>query len=96
MVVRKLSDAVYRIKALTGCRKQLVVHFDRMKLCPEDTRIDNHCQPTDTPCQPNVVGPTSPQSKPPFADLELIEPEPDQTLHPSINTDTSFNTSTYF
>ena len=75
LVVRKLSDAVYRIKALTGRRKQLVVHFDRLKLCPENTCIT-------APCQPTVIeqSTTATQARPPLSDLEIIdepEPEPD-------------------
>ena len=75
IVVRKLSDAdaVYRIKALTGHRKQLVVHFDRLKLCPEDTCIT-------APCQPTVIeqSTTATQARPPLSDLEIIdETEPD-------------------
>ena len=33
-IVAKLSDAVHRIRHLQSRRKQLVVHFDRLKLCP--------------------------------------------------------------
>jgi len=32
-VIKRLSDAVYRIQRLTGHRKRTVVHFDRLKRC---------------------------------------------------------------
>lgn len=38
-IVAKLSDAVYRIRHLQSPRKRLVVHFDRLKLCPPTTRL---------------------------------------------------------
>ena len=60
-------------QALTGRRKQLVVHFDRLKLCSEDTRIT-------APCQPTVIeqSTTATQARPTLSDLEIIdEPEPD-------------------
>ena len=38
-IVRKLSDAVYRVQHTQARRKRLVVHFDRLKPCPPDVRI---------------------------------------------------------
>ena len=38
-IVAKLSDAVYRIQHLQSRCKQLVVYFDRLKLCPPTTRL---------------------------------------------------------
>ncbi len=38
-VVKKLSDAVYRIQDTRSSRRRVVVHFDRLKLCPPDVRL---------------------------------------------------------
>ena len=38
-VVKKLSDATYRIVHTQSKRQRLVVHFDRLKLCPPGTRL---------------------------------------------------------
>ena len=40
-VVKKLSDATYQIEQLKGRRHRKVVHFDRLKLCPKNIRLDN-------------------------------------------------------
>ena len=39
VVVKRLSDATYRIQSLQG-RKRLVVHFDRLKPCHPGTRLN--------------------------------------------------------
>ena len=40
-VVKKLSDATYRIEQRQGRRRhRKVVHFDRLKLCPKNIRLD--------------------------------------------------------
>ena len=80
--------AVYRIKALTGHRKQLVVHFDHLKLCPEDTRIT-------APCQPTVIeqSTTATQARPPLSDLEIID-EPERDPQPPISTPLPTSTPT--
>ena len=39
-VVKKLSDANYRIEQLQGRRNRKIVHFDRLKLCPPNIRLN--------------------------------------------------------
>ena len=38
-VVRRISEATYRIENVWTRRQRLVVHFDRCKLCPPDMRL---------------------------------------------------------
>jgi len=38
-VLSKLSDSDYRMKKLTGNKRVLVVHFNRLKLCTPGTRF---------------------------------------------------------
>ncbi len=38
-VVKKLSDSVYRLQNPRSSRNRLIVHFDRLKLCPEGVRL---------------------------------------------------------
>ena len=38
-IVAKLSDAVYHIQHSQARRKRLVVHFDRLKPCPQGVRL---------------------------------------------------------
>ena len=37
-ILKKLSDVTYRIQRCQGRRQRLVVHFNRLKLCPSDIR----------------------------------------------------------
>ena len=39
-IVKKLSDANYRIEQLQGRRNRKIVHFDRLKLCPPNIRLN--------------------------------------------------------
>ena len=45
LIVKKLSDVVYRLQFLTGRRKRVVVHFDQLKLCPQNMRLNTSNQP---------------------------------------------------
>ena len=41
-IIKKLSSVVYRIQDTRRARKnRKVVHFDRLKPCPENTRLDD-------------------------------------------------------
>ena len=57
-VVRRLSDAVYRLQHTQARRKRPVVHFDRLKPCPPDVRLSADASrarsraPTPTPAPP--------------------------------------------
>ena len=39
--MKKLSDATYWIEQLKGRRHRKVVHFDTLKLCPKNIRLDD-------------------------------------------------------
>ena len=70
-IVRRLSDAVYRIQHTKARRQRRVVHFDRLKRCPPDVRIPG----TDQPVPPRP--PLSPPTPPIGMTLELLEsPDP--------------------
>ena len=38
-IVKKLSDSVYRLQNVRSSRHRIIVHFDRLKLCPEGIRL---------------------------------------------------------
>ena len=40
LIVNKLSDVVCWLQSLTGRRKRAVVHFDQLKLCPQNMRLN--------------------------------------------------------
>ena len=69
-VVRKLSDAVYRIQHAQAPRQRLVVHFDCLKLCPPDI-----CLPI--PVSPASQGPEDspgePSLQPPGTTLKVVD-----------------------
>ena len=87
-VVKCLSDMVYRIKRMTGRRRRVVVHFDRMKMCLPSTRLNatDHdictCPQLDTSHSPSHQPTTSsPQNLEIVDDLE--EPPPRRiSAHP--------------
>ena len=39
-IVKQLSDVTYRIQSCRGRRRRLVVHFNRLKPCPDDMRFE--------------------------------------------------------
>ena len=43
-VLKKLSEATYRIQHVRDSRQRHVVHFDRLKLCPPDMRVSERRQ----------------------------------------------------
>ena len=69
-VVRKLSDAVYRIQNTQVPRQRLVVHFDRLKSCPSDIRL-----PVTVPPASLSTGnrPGEPSLQPPGTTLEIVD-----------------------
>ena len=85
-IVNKLSDAVYRIQ-LRGCRrKRMIVHFDRLKPCPTDTRFPS-AAPTHRGLTQRRSGNTPHKQPPPVGtNLELVEDDSD-TFTPLPRTD---------
>ena len=53
--VKRLSDAVYRLQGLSGCRRRVVVHFDWLKTCHPDIRwsTDSHSTTQSCPSKPS-------------------------------------------
>ena len=43
-IIKKLADVTYRIQNCTGWRHRLVVHFDRLKPCHQDMRMEGSLQ----------------------------------------------------
>ena len=42
-ILKKLSEVTYRIRCCHGGRKRIVVHFNRLKLCPANVRGSSYC-----------------------------------------------------
>ena len=40
-IVKQLSEVTYRIQKLHGRKQRKIVHFDRLKPCPENVRLDH-------------------------------------------------------
>ena len=69
-IVRKLSDAVYRVQHTQARQKRLVVHFDRLKPCPLNVRIPDAVTRTRSRT-------TTPPPTPPIGtNLELLDWDP--------------------
>ena len=77
-VIKRLSDATYRIVNTQLKRQRLVVHFDRLKLCPPGTRLPATVQPSNSPS--NGCPPSPSQSRPFGTTLQLID-EDDAPTH---------------
>ena len=85
-VVRRLSDANYRIQNVMAPRQRLVVHFDRLKRCPKDIRISLRRPAKDS----HQLSPSVPEAPtPPGTNLTYVEPEdpppPPQPRYPQRN-----------
>ena len=73
-VIKKLSDATYRVQKLQGHKQHKVVDFDHLKSCPYNIRLD---VTGSTPAESSAAADTSPQPIPPVPSiakhLELVE-----------------------
>ena len=70
-ILKKLSDAVYRLQNPRLPRQRLVVHFDRLKPCPKTMRLDDLKRKPDSHHQPTV------NSSPPAPGTHLQELDDD-------------------
>ena len=81
-VVKKISSAVYRIQdqRTSRSRHRIVVHFDRLKRCPLDMRVETALPSGSTP-HPLVGQQTGPErALPPGTNLQYFEDdEPEET-----------------
>lgn len=66
-VLAKLSETDYRVKKLTGRKTVRVVHFDRLKPCDPNTRLD------DLIVMPSPTPPTHVSSGPDLFEMELLD-----------------------
>ena len=85
-VIKRLSDATYRIVDRTTKRNRQVVHFDRLKLCPPGTR----CQVFRQPLQTTPLQSSSTTTVPFGTDLQLVDEDnvprryPERTHRPPV------------
>ena len=59
-VVRHISEATYRVQDVSVPRRRVVVHFDRLKLCPKDIRLPHSAAQPPTPPSPPPPPPAPP------------------------------------
>ena len=73
-ILKRISDATYCIVDTNAKRHRQVVHFDRLKLCPPDTRLP----PVEQPSQSSTEKSTSTPSSVPFGThLQLVDDNPE-------------------
>ena len=81
-VVKKISSAIYRIQdqCTSRSRRRMVVHFDRLKRCTLDMRVETALPSGSTP-HPLVGQQTGPErALPPGTNLQFFEDdEPEET-----------------
>ena len=86
-IIKRISDATYRVQHQQRQKDRQIVHFNRLKPCPKNIRLN---QPTSTPTSPHdqeqlrATGTHSmPQSVMP-SDIKLVEE--DNVLTPALGT----------
>ena len=52
-VLKRISDSTYRIQKLEGRKRKKIVHFNRLKSCPNNIRLED-CQETHAPSSEQV------------------------------------------
>ena len=90
-VMKKISDVTYRVQNLQRQKDRQVVHFNRLKPCPKDIRLERPKQLVTQPsCPRNAVPSTQPTPLP--SDIELVEE--DEEISPTMGLgDTDSNPS---
>ena len=77
-VLKRISDSTYRIQQLQGRKYRKIVHFDRLKLCPNNIRLDDLGGPPSLN-PPSLKSPLPPINAPPVGhNLELVEDSCDE------------------
>ena len=72
-IIKKLSSVVYRIQDTRRARKnRKVVHFDRLKPCPENTRLDDSNLKVRSQTEPGVSD-VLPKNRFPGNQLQLMD-----------------------
>ena len=73
-VVKKLSEANYRIEQLQGRRTRKIVHFDRLKPCPKNIRLNQeHQSDLEAPASNRLCNPELPVSPPFGKNLQIVD-----------------------
>ena len=83
-IKKRLSDAVYRIQSTRPPKKKLIVHFNRLKPCPPNLRLDE-VEATTTPDNPDQSRTVTPPP-PPGTHIEIIDqplPAPPTPRYPT-------------
>ena len=83
-VLKRISDSTYRIQQLEGRKYKKIVHFDRLKLCPNNIRLEDSGArgelPSHDPANSNAIPlPSVPEHVLPIGhNLELLGRMTDQ------------------
>ena len=74
-VVKKLSEANYRIEQFQGRRTRKIVHFDRLKPCPKNIRFnqEDRSHPQEVPVFNSLRNPDLPESPPVGQNLQIVD-----------------------
>ena len=99
-VVKKLSEANYRIEQLKGRRIRKIVHFDRLKPCPKTICVDEENQsPTPEEPTPDCDGSCgsqnsgSPEVLPVGQNLQIVEDDDEDNTFVDTSIEEAANTS---
>ena len=76
---QKISDVTYRIQNLKARKDRQVVHFNMLKPCPKDTRLENRRTAS------NTASPTQLMEKSSASNIELVVEDDAifSTVHPT-------------
>ena len=69
-IVRLISEVIYRIQHVSCRKRRIVIHFDRLKPCPSDIRL----QLPETPCASSPSPPSTDSPRTKF-NATLVSPE---------------------
>ena len=82
-VLKQLSECTYRVQKLEGKRHRQVVHFNRLKPCPKDIRLNSDGQPGQT-MSPEKRTTEVQDQRPPQSVVELIDDDDELAVdHPT-------------
>ena len=80
-VVKKLSECTYRIQRQESRRQRQVVHFNRLKPCRKDTRLDSSTrQASSDSTEPSQARHNNVRAPPIGTNLEIVDYDDDVTL----------------
>ena len=84
VLLKKLSKCTYRIQRQEGRRQRQVVHFNRLKPCRSDTRLDSSTwQASSDSTEPSQARNNNVRAPPPppiGTNLEIVDYDDDVTL----------------